>query len=210
MYRAAGPPNPFGSPVQSKEVEMMMKILRTSVTAMGALLVLSASAQAQLSFTTPEAFLSTSLQGHYAGPSCTGWSSADWVACAGAIESNDEGEGGDPNRADVETFVSSQWGGAGTFLGSVWSGGSTVSGLAGDFVLAVKGSTRFSLFLFKDFNGADIDLTEAMNGVAPGHGISHVNLYDVAVSVPEPGMLMLMSTGLLGMAALRRRREDLA
>lgn len=48
MYRAAGPPNPFGSPVQSKEVEMTMKTLRMGVTAVVASLALGLPAEAQL------------------------------------------------------------------------------------------------------------------------------------------------------------------
>jgi hypothetical protein len=91
-------------------------------------------------------------------------------------------------------------------------------GFAWDYALVkVDGPNDFS-YLFRDDNasgslsGGDDKLTTPYVGVFPfnlgndgkGYGISHVSFFKVT-SVPEPGTMMLLGLGLVGLAAGTRR-----
>jgi len=84
------------------------------------------------------------------------------------------------------------------------------SPLTGNYALALKGGNYFSIYIWSGVAGlSSVDFT--MPEVDPETAaLSHASLFGEAVSVPEPGMLFLLGSGLVGLAAARRRREDLS
>lgn len=83
------------------------------------------------------------------------------------------------------------------------------------FAIVLKGGTNFAAYLFtaEDLN-ADLDLfyqfAGTYNTLALGAGLSHISVYAHDPSpdgnVPEPGMLALLSIGLLGAGGMRQWR----
>ena len=140
--------------------------------------------------------------------------------CLGAFAGNNHTQ-----TAAVELAIAAAWGGGFVDLGSSddapdWGpftsnpddldlkqGWLTLdSPLSGDFALILKGANQFSIFGFDDVTLTSIYFT--MNSVAVNRGLSHATLYQrPSVSVPEPGSMLLMLTGMVGLAAVRRRRE---
>ena len=135
-------------------------------------------------------------------------SSFSFSDCRGFFPGNNSGYG----ASWTLDYINNTWQ-PGDFTASSgvdYSGGS----ITGDFVLAVKGGDFFSLFYFENYDGSPLDLNQAMEGVAANHrgtalGLSHATRFGGRVSVPEPGMLLLLGTGLLGLG-VTRRREDVA
>ena len=93
--------------------------------------------------------------------------------------------------------------------------------MSGWFVVGVKQANFHSFYLYQWDNQARSALD--WRGVAPGNaGYSHVNLYTVdggpyvsqcdgnCYRIPGPGSLGLLAAGIVGLAAVARRRRDRA
>ena len=138
-----------------------------------------------------------------------------FTECSGAWDGNNLGNA-NPGSAAVMDFInntsgwSASWGrfdpGRPVTLPNV---------VTTPFVVALKGGPAFSLFYFANSGGgfdlATRDLDQGMAGVSTNwkgnpQDWSHATLY----TVPEPAAGLLVLTGLLGVAAIRRRREDVA
>ena len=189
---------------------MMKKALTTGAAAIVALMAFSAPAQAQITL-EGSCQLST-VHFYYLG--VLGGSDD---ACAGWTEGNDSQV---QTQAEVFNFIETEWlfsnvgelykedGPEGT--GEWTNSGSELDFTFGpytNFVLALKAGSEFSLWLYR--GTADAFSFNLVPGTV--QGLSHFTIYGGdETTVPEPGTVFLLSTGLLGMAALRRRREDVA
>jgi hypothetical protein len=96
-----------------------------------------------------------------------------------------------------------------TFNGDL-SGGTIVYNPPGDtaedaFLLVKDGAQDPAWYLF-DLSGWDGEETITLSGFWPGEGaISHVTLYGGTTTVPEPGTLLLLGSGLFGLALYGRK-----
>ena len=187
----------------------MMKSFRVGAAAVALMLALGSPAEAQL---TPAS----------GGPDCLVANIVPgFSACRGSFEGNNLGNG-DPGATNTINFINSLWGpgfaevggdetGWESSTGSISWGGSLT-----EFVIALKAGPYFSLYYFDGSEGALSGLNydtsgTGLNPQGKALGLSHYTLYaGDPVTVPEPGTMLLLGTGLLGMVAVRRRREDLA
>ena len=147
------------------------------------------------------------------------------IACAGAFNGNNMNQ----QPAVLSTMASafSSYTGSGSwwsYVGDPNFTGSTngkinfTSPVTGYFTIILKSSNQFSMYLF---NGGTLgigsinftDLGASLNRQGDIQGLSHASLYawngsspPPVTSTPEPSTIVLMASGLAGLAVLRRRR----
>lgn len=130
--------------------------------------------------------------------------------------------------ADELAWINSVLGGSHTFvlkdenLTGEWQ---PIDGMAGVFAHTLVSDPAYFLiktgnvtvnddsrqFLFENLAGLDwavIDL-EAMgfDSITNISGVSHISEYDAGTPIPEPATMLLLGTGLTGLASIRRKKK---
>ena len=149
-------------------------------------------------------------------PSCTSASfSSPYAFCEGAFAGNNTGNSV-PGEQAVLDFIESEaganqsgWltdpfvaGGVETYTGSA-NGPISFGSIYQNFVLALKGADSFNLYYFT------VPVETLTFSMPDQHALSHWTLYagdETIVTVPEPGVMLLLSIGLVGMFVRRRRQ----
>lgn len=179
-----------------------MKIfIRSAAAALALSLVGVSGAEAQLQPTAP---------------SCTDWTNG-YTACSGAWEGNNKNQ-----FTDVQSEILSQGWLASpiSVLGGVDVNGGTTGTINfgtiyENFVIALKAGDSFSLYYYAGaFSSIDFDTSGSgvNDQTTPPtvNGLSHWTVYGgEETTVPEPGTMLLLGTGLLGMAFARRREDEI-